>query len=139
MNFEDIKEEDIREEVKFEFEKDAFKDKQLHCDICNIKMKKIKILINIPNTNLKHNLEVYKCPKCNTEYLNGEQAKKFDKALVLAKALSEKGIIFERSLNNDGDNFFFRFPAQLTKGWKRYQKVDINPLTATDFLIRVKD
>ena len=39
MNFEDIKEEDVGEEVKFEFEKDAFKDKQLHCDICNIKMK----------------------------------------------------------------------------------------------------
>ncbi len=139
IDFENIKEEDLEEEVKFTFSKDAFKDKQLHCDDCGRKMVKSKVLIDIPNTNLKTNMEVYKCLKCNVEYLNGEQAKKFDNILMLVKALSGNGLKFERSLNNDGNNYLFRFPAQLTKGWEKHQKVNINPLSATDFLVKVGD
>jgi len=139
ISFENLKEKDLGEQVKFTFSKDAFKDKDLTCWECEHKMKRIKTLIGLPNTNLKATIEVFRCDKCNTEYLNGEQAKRFDKVLMITKALTEKGIMFERSLNNDGDNYLFRFPAQLTKGWKKYQKVDINPLSATEFLIKVKD
>jgi len=138
MNLEDIKEKDIGREAKFTFSKNAFRDKELTCDNCNVRMKRVRMVIDLPNTELKASIEVFRCGKCNTEYLNGEQAKKFDKALILAKALSEQGLVFERALNNDGDNYLFRFPAQLTRGWKRYNKIDINPLTATEFLIKVK-
>ncbi len=139
MNFENIKEEDIGEEVKFTFSKDAFRDKDLACWECGCNMKRVKILIDLPNVDLKASIEVSKCDKCNIEYLNGEQAKKYDKILMIAKALSKNGLIFERSLNSDGDNYMFRFPAQLTKGWKKHQKIDINPLSATDFFVSVKD
>jgi hypothetical protein len=139
MNFENLKEEDVGEEVKFTFRKDAFKDKKLHCDVCGFEMKKIKTSMNLPNTDLRISLDLHKCKKCDVEYLNGEQAKKFDRALMIAKALSKDGLLFERSLNSDGDNYIFRFPAQLTKGWKKHQKVDINPLSSTDFLVKVKD
>ncbi|MBI2507918.1 hypothetical protein HYV89_03115 [Candidatus Woesearchaeota archaeon] len=139
MNFENLKEEDLGEEVKFTFSKDVFGDKSLTCWECGSKMKRIKTLIDLPSTDLKAAIEVFKCEKCNVEYLNGEQAKKYDKVLMIAKAFSKKGFMFERSLNSDGDNYLFRFPAQLTKGWKKHQKVDINPLSATDFFVSVKE
>lgn len=139
MNLEDIKEKDIGEEVKFTFSKDAFKDNDIHCDECGSKMKRVRTLVDLPVTDLKVTIELFRCEKCGVEYLNGEQAKKFDKVLIITKALSEKGLSFERSLNSDGDNYLFRFPVVLTKGWSKYNKVDINPLTATEFLVRVKD
>ena len=139
MNFEDIREEDIGEEVKFTFSKDAFEDKGLSCWVCKSKMKRVRTLIDLPNTDLKATIEVFRCDKCNVEYLNGKQAEKYDKVLMIAKAFSKKGFMFERSLNSDGDNYLFRFPAQLTKGWKKHQKVDINPLSATDFFVSVKE
>ncbi|MBI2107071.1 hypothetical protein HYT57_03735 [Candidatus Woesearchaeota archaeon] len=139
MNFEDIKEKDIGEKVKFTFSKDAFKDKELSCWACGNRMKRVKTLIELPDTDLKATIEMFRCDSCNVEYLNGEQAKKYDKVLMIAKAFSKNGFMFERSLNSDGDNYLFRFPAQLTKGWKKHQKVDINPLSATDFFVSVKE
>ena len=138
MNFEDIREEDLGGEVKFTFSKDAFGDKELSCWECRGKMARVRTLIDLPDTDLKATIEIFRCDKCNVEYLNGEQAKKYDKVLMIAKAFSRNGFMFERSLNSDGDNYLFRFPAQLTKGWKKHQKVDINPLSATDFFVSVK-
>lgn len=77
MEYEKIKQKDLGKEVRFKFSKRAFKSNKLHCD-CNTKLNKIEVEMEIPDSPLIMRLEVFKCPKCGMEYMNGEQARKMD-------------------------------------------------------------
>lgn len=132
----EIASEDLEEEVKFKINKDAFKSKELHCDNCNKKMTKISLDVDIPETSLTIHLEAFRCEKCGKEYLNGEQAKKLDRALAVANVISKKGVVYERSGNFDGSNIFVRFPAQMIKGDNI--KAEIISLSPTEFFVNFK-
>jgi len=133
---EELKPEDLEEEVKVRISKKAFRAKGLHCDICNKKMHKIFLDIEIPETSLAIHLEAFRCDKCGKEYLNGEQAAKLDRALAIGKVIARKGIVYERAGNFDGSNVFVRFPAQIIKGKKI--KAEIMPLSPTEFFVHFK-
>jgi len=128
--------EDFEQEVKFEISKDAFEAKELYCDNCNKKMDEVFIDVEIPGTSLRVRLEAFRCKKCGKEYLNGEQAKKLDRALAVSKAIEKKGIVYERAGNFDGSNVFVRFPAQVIKG--NNVRAEIMPISSTEFIVNFK-
>ena len=131
-----IKEDDLMEEVEFRIDKDAFKAKELHCDTCNKKMNRVSLDMEVPETSLFVHLESFKCGKCGKEYLNGEQAKKLDRALAISNVIARKGIVYERAGNFDGSSIFVRFPAQMIKDKK--VKAEIMPLSPTEFFVHFK-
>jgi len=128
--------EDFEREVKVKIRKDAFRAKLLHCS-CGAKMKKTFIDLDIPNTDLTIHLEAFRCNKCKKEYLNGEQAKKLDRAVAIGNALSENGLSYERAGNFDGYNIFVRFPAQVLTVQGKV-KAEIRPISTTDFFVHFK-
>ncbi len=129
----EIKLDDIEEEVKISVASSAFKNNDIHCDSCGKLLGKAHLDIELPDTSLVVRLQVFRCDECETQYLNGCQANQLDRALALAKAITRKGIVYERSGNFDGSNVFVRFPAQLIKGSRT--QAHIMPLSASEFLV----
>jgi len=82
----------------------------------------------------------YNIWQCKKEYLDFEQARKYEKFLIMKKVLQDKLITIEGSMNYDGKTFFFRFPKELTGNLHKEDLVDIK-LLSTDgrmFLVEVK-
>ena len=138
MDFENIKEEDIKGEVEFTFSKKAFESENIYCYKCKKKTKKVGIEMSLPNNYLSVRLNVFRCSICNKDYLNFEEAGKLDKLLVLSSLIEKKGVGYKRSLNFDGDNIFIRFPNELTKGVNKNSKADIIPISMDEFLVRLE-
>lgn len=133
----EIKEEDLIEEVEdFDIDKSAFEG-PLNCAECKTKMKKIKTSMWLADAAITIHFSAWKCPKCEAEMLDFKQAKKLDNLLNIEHALLQKGLSFERVVNFDGQSFFVRFPAEISKGWTANLKADIKPLSGTDFLVKV--
>ena len=130
--FYNIKDEEFGEEVKFEIDKDAFKG-PFTCH----GTKTILIEKKTSYGDLDFTYNVWKCKK---EYLDFEQAKRYEKFLIMKKLLEDELITIERNMNFDGKTFFFRFPKELTNNLHKKDLVDIK-LLSTDgrmFLVEVK-
>ena len=133
--YRNIKEEDLKEEVKFEIDKDAFKGPFT----CHGK-KTVLVDKKVSYNNLEFNYSVWKCSKCKKEYLDFEQGRLFERFLIIKQLLNENLITLERSMNYDGKTFFFRFPKELTNNLHKEDLVDIK-LLSTDgrmFLVEIK-
>ena len=129
----EIEPDDIEKEVKINVASRAFTNNEIHCDSCGKQLGKVHLDIEIPDTSLVVKLQVFRCGKCGTQYLNGCQGSQLDRALALAKAIKRKGIVYERSGNFDGSNVFVRFPAQLIKG--RRTRAHIMAFSSNEFLV----
>jgi len=131
----DIKEEDLREDVEFEIDKDAFKG-PFTCHNKKTVLENKKISFH----NLDFSYFVWKCSKCKKEYLDSEQGRRFEKFLIIKKLLEDNLITIERNMNFDGKTYFFRFPKELTKDWHKDDLVDIKLLSPEGkmFLVEVK-
>jgi len=137
--YENLKEKDLEgKEVKIKLSKNAFKD-PLHCPKCNLEMKKIVTDLDLMDDNITLHLEAYKCEKCGRERLNGDQATKLDRMMLMIDAMKEKiRFKFERAANYDGRNWFIRFPIEITRDWNKQMVANITPLSQKDFLIHFK-
>lgn len=133
--YSNIKEEDLREEVEFEIDKDAFKG-PFECH----GKKTILIDKKISYGNLEFTYSVWQCKKCKKEYLDFEQGRRYEKFLIIKKLLEDRLITIERNMNFDGKTYFFRFPKELTKGLHKEDTVDIKLLTPDGkmFLVEIK-
>src|SRR3989344_5254249 len=101
-------------------------------------MVKVITDFDIPGGEITLHLEAYRCPKCDREYLSGDQAEKFDNMLILIDAIRHRSKFkFERAANYDGKNWFIRFPNDITKNWDKNKVTDIIPITNEDFFIHV--
>ena len=106
--FYNIKDEEFGEEVKFEIDKDAFKG-PFECH------GKKTVLIDKKTSygDIDFTYSVWQCRKCKKEYLDFEQARKYEKFLIMKKVLEDKLVTIERNMNYDGKTYFFRFPKEL--------------------------
>ncbi|GEM_PF-2756178 len=131
----EIREDDVLEEVSFEIDKDAF-NKPVKC--CN--RNPAKISRKIVYSNLEFNHFLWQCPKCKKEYLDFEQAKKLERFWAVQKLLEGHTISMERTMNYDGKAYFFRFPKELTNGWHKGDAVDIKLITPANnaFLVEIR-
>ena len=137
LDYEKLKKEDLTEEIKdISISKDAFGG-PLKCTICHKNMIKTKSSMDLSDIDITIHFEVWRCNKCNREYLDGKQAKRLDKILEFENILKDKTLKFERVLNFDGRTFFMRFPAEITKGWNKNLKTEIKALSATDFFVHI--
>ncbi len=125
------------EEVRFTFDKDAFKAKEFHCDTCEKKMDLVSTEMDIPNSPIKVKLKVFKCDKCKKEYLNFEEADKLGKALQVSKFMEDSAYKIRRSLSFDGDNYIFRIPVEMTRNLGKKAYVDMIPLSSKDFIVHL--
>ena len=133
--FHNLKEEDLKEEVKFKIDDNSFKG-PFNCH------GKKTILIDKKTSfdDLEFNYPIWKCKKCGKEYLDFEQCRKFEKFLIMKKLLEEDPITMERGMNFDGKTYLFRFPKELTNNLHKEDLVDIK-LLSTDgrmFLVEIK-
>lgn len=123
------------EEVKFTIDKDAFKGPfTCHGKKTVLAEKKI----SYGGIEFKYN--VWQCRKCKKNYVDSEQAKRYEKFLLMKRLLEENPITIERNMNYDGKAFFFRFPKELTNNLRKEDIVDIK-LLSTDgrmFLVEIK-
>ena len=137
MEFEDLKEEDLKEEVEFEIEEKAF-ESPAFCTKCKKKMETITTDFQMPGGELTLHIAASKCPKCGRELLNAKQAEKFQEMLVLMDAINDKSIMkFERAVNYDGKSFFIRFPKELTENWNKNMITEIVPIAENEMIIHV--
>src|SRR3989344_4703140 len=106
MEFEDLKEEDLKEEVALEIEERAF-ERPAFCVKCKRKMDAVATDFQMPGGELTLHIIASKCSKCGKELLNVKQAEKLQEMLFLLDAIKDKPRIkFERAVNYDGKSFF---------------------------------
>ncbi len=69
-----------------------------------------------------------------------EQAKRYEKFLIIKKLMDDKLIRIERNMNYDGKTYFFRFPKELTGDWNKGSLADIKLLSPEGkmFLVEIK-
>ena len=135
---ENINLEDLGREVKVTFDKDAFKSpKEMHCGSCGSMIKKTRAEIEIPNSPLCVKLNVFRCNKCNKEYLDFEEAEKLDKALAMARLMKHDSYKIRKALSYDGDNYIFRIPVDIARNLGKKPSADMIPLSSTDFFIHL--
>lgn len=77
------------EEVKIESDKDAFEVNEGFCKECNERLVKIVENRSILDGAITFHIIKLKCPKCGKEYLDLDQAEKYDFALILERALHQ--------------------------------------------------
>jgi hypothetical protein len=123
------------EEARLEIAGKAFRPKLLHCSNCNVKMKKRALEIRL-GQNISMRLEGFECQKCGKQYLGLEEARKLDRAMILARAIN-RGFKMVRNLSFDGDNYTFRIPKEFTQKVTK-KKIEIVPLGAREFCAAVE-
>ena len=124
-------------DAKFTFDKEAFRAKSMHCDNCNEEMKLSKVEMKLPDSFLRVMLNVFRCAKCKKEYLNFEEARKLDRALLISRMMSYDGFKIRKSLSFDGDNYIFRIPVYVTRSLGKHPHADMIPLSSRDLLIHL--
>lgn len=77
------------EQVEVDFSKDSFKVAQGICPPCNKKMEKIVYTESLLDGTMTMHIIKFKCVACKKEYLDLEEAKKYDLLLQLRHASEE--------------------------------------------------
>jgi hypothetical protein len=134
-DYSNLKEGDIREEVKFKIDKNTFKSPfTCHGNKTNLLSKKLSV------GGVSFDYSVWQCKKCKKEYLDSEQGIKLEKFWMFKRLLEDKLITLERNMNYDGKTFFFRFPKELTKDLHKGDLVNIKLLSPEGkmFLVEIK-
>ena len=90
--YSNLKEENIVGEVKFEIDKDAFKG---HFTCHGKKASLVEKKISYGDLDFTYNIW-----QCRKEYLDFEQARKYEKFLIMKKVLQDKLITIERNVKN---------------------------------------
>ena len=86
MSLEELRK--LREE-KLEIERDAFEVNEGICKDCNEKLVKIVENRNVLDGSITFHIIKLKCMKCGKEYLDLDQAEKYDFLLTLEKAVKQ--------------------------------------------------
>ncbi len=99
-NEEDASLEEIEKfkEVELEIDKDAFEVNEGTCQDCNEKLIKMVENRSILNGTISFHIIKLRCPKCGKEYLDLDQAEKYDFALLLEKATQQPISILTRKI-----------------------------------------
>jgi hypothetical protein len=123
--FYNIKDEDFGEEVKFKIDENSFKGGvPFKCHGKNASL----INKEVSYGDMNFTYSVWLCKACKKEYMDFEQAKKFEKFLIIKRVIDDDLITIERSMNYDGKTYFFRFPKELTNNLHKKDLVDIKLL-----------
>ncbi len=80
---------DSLEEEKVEIDSEAFNVNDGICRECGGKLVKFVDNKNLLNGTITFHIIKLKCPNCNREYLDLEQAEKYDFLLLLEKAVRQ--------------------------------------------------
>lgn len=133
--FYNIRDEDLGKEVKFKIDKNSFKG----IFTCHGKKNDL-VNKKVSYGDIEFTYPAWQCKKCKKEYLDFEQAKRYEKFLIIKKLLVDKLITIERNINYDGKTYFFRFPKELTRDWNKNSLADIKLLSPEGklFLVEIK-
>ncbi len=86
------------EEAKLEIEEDAFEVNEGICKDCNEKLIKVVENRSILDGTITFHIIKLKCQKCGKEYLDLDQAEKYDFALLLEKATQQPLSILSKKI-----------------------------------------
>ncbi len=85
-------------EEKLEIEEDTFEVNDGICKDCNEKLIKIVENRSILDGTITFHIIKLKCPKCGREYLDLDQAEKYDFALLLEEAAKQPLSILSKKM-----------------------------------------
>lgn len=108
----------------------------IYCAKCNVQMN-IGVLqrYDYEEGYPLHNVQTFKCPKCNNVFFTEEQAHEME---ARTKELREYTFGFERKVTISGKSLVVGIPAELADhlNIKQGQKVKIIPVAKDGFMIR---
>lgn len=84
-----IEELDELEEVEIEIDENVFEVNEGICKECNEKLIKVVENRSILDGAITFHIIKLRCPKCGKEYLDLDQAEKYDFTLILEKAVKQ--------------------------------------------------
>ncbi len=128
-----VKPEDILEEVDFEIAPDAFSTSP-RCIECDVEMKAVTATKHFWDGKIVLSYEIYECPNCGRRFFNGEQAKRYEKVVLLLKALTEDTPVYQREVHRLEDEWVISLPLNIEAESLR---ASVKPLTRGNFLIRL--
>ena len=79
-------------EIEAESGKDAFKVDNATCPGCGIKMEKVIENKSLFDGSVTFHIIKLRCEKCKKEYMDLEQAAKYDLFLIMSKNLGDKPV-----------------------------------------------
>ena len=77
------------EEIRIELDENAFEVNEGICKYCHERLIKVVENRNALDGTITFHIIKLKCPKCGKEYLDLDQAEKYDFALLLEKAVKQ--------------------------------------------------
>lgn len=77
-------------EVKIRIKERAFRADKAVCPHCGIKMQKIIENKSLFDGSVTFHIIKFRCEKCRREYMDLEQAEKYDLYLIMSRHLSKK-------------------------------------------------
>ena len=123
----------IFERIDFKVDKKAF-ERRIEC--CGKLTRRVFRKVNYKG--LVFSYDVWKCNKCDEEYLDNKQAERLEKLWTIQKIIDDSLITMERTVNFDGKAYFFRFPKEITKDWGKNKIAEIKLINPSTFLVEVK-
>jgi hypothetical protein len=128
-----VKPEDILEEVDFEIAPDAFSTSP-RCIECDVETQAIIATKRFWDGKIVLAYEIYECPSCGRRFFNGEQARRYEKVVLLLKALAEDTPVYEQEVRRFEDKWVISLPLDIEA---EGLQASVKPLTRGDFLIRL--
>ena len=116
--------------------KPKMKENAIYCAKCNQEMKEVLLPRYEYDEGLPlHNVNAYRCNKCNKIFFTEEQARQME---ARANELKEYEFGFERKLNISGRGLVVGIPKQLADcmNLKKGQTVKIFPIAKEGFMVR---
>ena len=135
--FYNLKEKEMSEEVFFKIDENSFKGGiPFKCHGRNTSL--VDKRVSFKDFEFTH--PVWQCKTCKKEYVDFEQAKRYETFLIMKRMLQDDVITLERNINYDGKTHFFRFPKELTRNWGKKSVADIKLLSPEGkmFLVEIK-
>jgi len=132
-----VKPADLGEEVTdFEISPKAFLATP-RCADCGQEMQVVEARKNLWDGKVAITYEVYACPHGHWRVFNGDQAKRYERVMLLARVLDTAAPSYEESVQRQDHDLVIRLPVGANAASQEATKAQITPINAAEFLIRL--
>ena len=132
-----VEPEDLGEEVTdFAISPEAFSAIP-RCADCGQEMQVVEARKSLWDGKVAITYEVYACPQGHRRVFNGDQAKRYERVILLARALETAAPSYEKSVLRQDHDFIIRLPVGANAASPEATKAQITPINDAEFLIRL--
>jgi len=132
-----VRPKDLGEEVTdFEISPEAFSATP-HCADCGQEMQVVEARKSLWDGKVAITYEIYACPHSHRRVFNGDQAKRYERVMLLARALDTAAPSYEKSVLRQDHDLIIRLPVGAAAASQEAMKAQIIPINDAEFLVRL--